>query len=75
MSFDQQFVATAEIIDAGQSESHLRVRLPPDEVLDEYRKDVDAACSDPNATLYPIALAVYYEKRESFVEGFGARLR
>jgi hypothetical protein len=69
MSFDQQFIATAEIIESAQGGSHRRVRLPPDEVLDEYRKDIGSACTDPTAILYPIALAVYEETLPTFILG------
>jgi hypothetical protein len=57
MSHDEQFIATAEILDAvWGGPLHRRVRLPPDEVIDGYRDDIDDACADPSATLYTIAL-------------------
>jgi hypothetical protein len=71
MSFDQQFIATAEIFEAVLGGDRMRVRLPPDEVLDGYRKAIDAACADPTATLYTVAIDAIKGRMEPFVLGAG----
>jgi hypothetical protein len=70
MSHDEQFIATAEILEAvWGGPLHRRVRLPPDEVMDGYRDDIDDACADPTATLYTIAVDAIERRMPHFILG------
>jgi hypothetical protein len=64
MSFDQQFVATADLIEADQGARTTRlVGLPPEELLNAYREAIDDACTHPSALLETVAIPAYEKRR------------